>query len=204
MQINITEREYHDFILPTANGEKLKLKVPSELRVAELEKILELQLEASKLVKEDYDPNSKQVLEYFDDIFSILTILFSYNNLSKEWLKKNLTIQQAVQITNSFEEIRTFKSPQEVGEKKKSRNQERDLINLRRQIIFLIKFGISLSEIREMYLDQFRMYYDEVVYILELSGEAEKGSYDKLKRVQIDTSAQDMFDFFSARMKKKK
>lgn len=46
-------------------------------------------------------------------------------------------------------------------------------------ILFAVKFGISLSEVRSMYIDRFIAYYKEIIFTMENSGELEKGSYEK-------------------------
>ena len=56
--------------------------------------------------------------------------------------------------------------------------------------------GLSLSEIRNMYINEFMDYYYEIVYLLEQSKEMQEGSYDKVRG--IDNSANKLANFFKA------
>lgn len=40
--------------------------------------------------------------------------------------------------------------------------------------------GFSLLDLRKLYLDEFSMFYQELIYCLEEAGELKKGNYDKL------------------------
>ena len=40
--------------------------------------------------------------------------------------------------------------------------------------------GFSLLEVRKLYIDEFSMFYQELIYCLEEAGELKKGNYDKL------------------------
>lgn len=59
---------------------------------------------------------------------------------------------------------------------------------MRRTILFCVEYGLSLSDIRKMYIDEFIEYYHEIVWILEQRKELEQGSYDKVRG--IDRSAE--------------
>ena len=50
-------------------------------------------------------------------------------------------------------------------------------------IAFMARNGISITETRNMRIDVLKSYYDELVYLLEQSGEAQEGSYDKARGV---------------------
>jgi hypothetical protein len=54
-------------------------------------------------------------------------------------------------------------------------------------ILFAVKFGISMNEVRSMYIDRFIAYYKEIVYTMENAGELEKGSYEKSTVSQVES-----------------
>lgn len=51
---------------------------------------------------------------------------------------------------------------------------------MRLLITGLVSFGFSLSDVRNMYVDELDDFHKGMVYILEKRGEIEKGTYDDM------------------------
>lgn len=47
--------------------------------------------------------------------------------------------------------------------------------------------GFSLTEVRQLYLDEFIEYTNSLIYIKEKKGELEKGTYNKIKKQDSNT-----------------
>lgn len=59
---------------------------------------------------------------------------------------------------------------------------------MRRQQLFLIKNGFTLSELRQMYIDEYITYYNELIHNLEMVGEVKEGTY--LEMTKEDNSGE--------------
>ena len=55
--------------------------------------------------------------------------------------------------------------------------------------------GFALSDIKNLYIDEFKEYYNETVYSLEMTKSLPQGSYDKLKGV--DRTEENLASLFS-------
>ena len=58
---------------------------------------------------------------------------------------------------------------------------------MRHGITFLVTSGFSLTEVRQLYLDEFIEYTNSLIYIKERKGELTKGTYNKLKKQDGNT-----------------
>lgn len=179
-------------------GRTVTYKIPTELTVEELERLLEINIQIEKLAKQkventDYDAQAEAIKRYWDHLFAQCTIIFRHYHpeVTTEYLKKHLTQQIAWDIVNFFDINRWYKV---TGSKKKD-NPTAQLKNLRRVIIQLVRKGFSLYDLKKLYIDEFFFYYYEMIYTMETAKELKEGSYDKIRGV--DNSAQRMRQFFS-------
>lgn len=53
-------------------------------------------------------------------------------------------------------------------------------------ITLMVINGFSLLELRKLYIDEFNQYHAELIFLLEKTGKAEVGSYDKIKSSNND------------------
>lgn len=55
--------------------------------------------------------------------------------------------------------------------------------------------GFTLQDVKSLYIDEFKEYYNETVYSLQISKSLPEGSYDKLKG--IDRTEENLASLFS-------
>lgn len=61
----------------------------------------------------------------------------------------------------------------------------------------MVKHNFSLLELRNMYIDEFMLYYLELVYVLEEGGELKEGTYEQIRLgIEEDDSVDKLFSFF--------
>ena len=65
---------------------------------------------------------------------------------------------------------------------------------MRRTLVFMVKQGFALSDLKSLYIDEFREYYCEVIYTLEESKALPEGTYDKARG--IDRSGEKLSQLF--------
>lgn len=59
----------------------------------------------------------------------------------------------------------------------------------------MVKAGFGLTDLRVLYIDEFKEFYNETIYSMEASKELPEGSYDKLKG--IDRTSENLMSLFS-------
>lgn len=122
MRLEIQDRGYHtlDIFL---NGKTTTFKIPKELNVSEVERLLEAQIKIDKILTEQViDGGSAQLRLYWGLIFSQLEIIFRHYQpeIEAEYLKEHLPPQDAIKILGFFSENRYVEK--EAGDVKKKLN----------------------------------------------------------------------------------
>lgn len=168
-------------------GEK-EWKIPNEYTVEEFERLLELREEIEALSKERIDADdteSEKIKRLVALAFTQLHVILSHYqpDTTIEYLRKTLTQSEVFKVIGFFDKyrhealVRILKERE--GSKKKSSAQQ--LREFRRTMTFMVsRGGFSLLEVRKLYIDEFSMFYQELIYCLEEAGELKKGNYDKL------------------------
>jgi len=193
------ERAYHTIEIAESWRKRRTLSIPYELTVEEVERLLELNERIDRLYEEEVadDPTKmlEKVREYWGYVFNQVTILLQHcqPEITDEYCRNKLSEQDALRIIQFFDLHRDYAPAQDDGVKKKSVEQQ--LTDLRRSMMFCVKNGLSLLEIRKLYIDEFFKFYFELVYTLEQSGEMEKGAYDKVQG--IDRSSENFSKLFA-------
>lgn len=178
-------------------------KIPSEYTVEEVERLLELQIEQKKVESIEVQESIKdlQVDNLYANIFNQLEIIFQHYQpeVTIEYLKTVITHSEALEMIGFFNKYRNLilqndDSTATVDSKKKSKLADSDLRELRRIMTFMVMYGFSLLELRNLYIDELYFFYEELFYNLEKSGKVEEGTYDKIigsKRKQDDAEIVD-------------
>lgn len=163
-------------------------KIPNEYTVEEFERLLELREEFEALEKEKIDANdteSEKVKRLISLAFMQLHVILAHfqPDITVDDLRKTITQNELFKLIGFFDKyrhealVRILKERE--GSKKKS--SAKQLRELRRTITFMVsRGGFSLLEVRKLYIDEFSMFYQELIYCLEEAGELKKGNYDKL------------------------
>lgn len=163
-------------------------KIPNEYTVEEFERLLELREEIEALGKEKIDAQdteNEKVKRLVSLAFTQLQVILGHYqpDTNIEDLRKLLTQNEVFKIIGFFDKyrhealVRLLKERD--GSKKKSSSKQ--LREFRRTMTFMIsRGGFSLLEVRKLYVDEFSMFYQELIYCLEEAGELKKGNYDKL------------------------
>lgn len=67
----------------------------------------------------------------------------------------------------------------------------------------MVKHNFSVSDLRNMYIDEFSLYYLELIYVLEEGKELKEGTYEYIRlSIEEDDSVEKLFSFFSNKQKK--
>ena len=163
-------------------------KIPNEFTVEEFERLLELREEFEVLEKEKIDANdteNEKVKRLISLAFMQLQVILGHfqPDLTVEKLRSTITQNEVFRLIGFFDKyrheslVRILKTRED--SKKKSSGQQ--LREFRRTITFMVsRGGFSLLEVRKLYVDEFSMFYQELIYCLEEAGELKKGNYDKL------------------------
>lgn len=171
----------------------------------EVERLLELNVKIERLSRhkvddEDYNAQTASLHEFWDYLFAQCTVIFRHYHpeVTQEYLRKHLSDTVALEITGFFENNRAYQAQQSAGvAKKKSKvSAEEQLKSIRRTIVFMVRNGFSILELKKLYIDEFFNYYYELVHSLESSKELPEGSYDKAQG--IDRSSEKMDSFFGS------
>lgn len=178
-------RPYHVLEIAMEKGIKKTFKIPSELTIGEVERLLETQSKLDKLQDEQAtDGGTAQLRLYWGYIYAQLEIIFRHYQpeVDADYLRENLLPKDAIAILNFFAENRYIDKEENSDDKSEVKKKSSlELVNLRRSVVFLVKRGFGLRDIKTLYLDEFRDYYNETVYLMEQSGEIKEGQYEKLK-----------------------
>lgn len=194
------ERGRHKVEIKERWGKKTTLSVPFELTVEEVERLLELNEKIDEELKVEVEETdgfgiAQQMAKIHALLINQCVVIFQHfqPQITFEYLKKHLTESDARNITGFFEEHRYFK---QLGDKPSSKKKDKitQLTALRRMIVFMVKNGYSLLEVRKLYLDELFTFYYETVKYLEDSGQLKENTYDKVRGV--DTSAERFNEFF--------
>lgn len=188
-------------------GKTRILKIPYELSVEEVERLLEINVQIDKLAEqkiddEDFNAQTESLKTFWSFLFAQCTIIFRHYQpeVTEEYLRKHLSDTVALEITGFFENNRTYKTQKTrftaEAKKKSNLSAEEQLKSIRRTVVFMVRNGFSLYDLKKLYIDEFFNYYYELVYSLEQSKELPEGSYDKAQG--IDRSGQKMDDFFGS------
>jgi hypothetical protein len=193
------ERGFHEVEIKERWGKIKTLRVPFELTLEEVERLLELneRLEETLKITVD-DENHVEVTKGLDRVHKLLLnqcliILQHYQpDITYDYLKKHLTETDARELSGFFENNRYF---EQLGGNAQVKKKDNKLIELRRMVVFMVRNNFSLLELRKLYLDEFFSYYNELVYHMEQAKELPENSYEKV--LGIDNSAQRIEDFFN-------
>lgn len=195
------ERGFHTVEIRERWGKTVVYKIPYELTVEEVERLLEINVQIEKLsvgtVDElDFTLQAKKIKEFWDYLFSQCTVIFRHYHpeVTEEYLRKHLSDNTALEITGFFENNRYYKAQQDARASKKKVKADEQLRSMRRTIVFMVRQGFSLYELKKLYVDEFFYYYYELVHSLELAKELPDGSYDKARG--IDRSSEKLDNFF--------
>lgn len=122
-ELHLIDRGYNSIYLLVA-GEKTEFKIPKELTVKEVEEILELQSKLEQLSQEEVTDKEKQIIVFWDNVFSLLLILFRHyqKQITEDFLRTHLSSKDALDIIGFFEENRYLKSKESDTSKKKFQN----------------------------------------------------------------------------------
>lgn len=193
------ERQYHTVQVKEGLLKTRDFKIPAELTVEEVERLLEITGQIEKLKKEEiasenYFAQRAKIKEFWSYLFAQLTIIFQHYQpeVTTDYLKKYLTESEALRITKFFDLNRYYQAGSESSKKKVSAKDQ--LRELRRLLIFCVRYGFSLSDLKKLYIDEFFEYYYELVYNLEKSEVLKEGAYEKVQG--IDKSADRLSQFF--------
>jgi len=195
------DRGWHTVEVRERWGKKVIFKIPYELTVEEIETLLEYNkkiehLSRATVESKDFDAQAEKMREFWNYLFAQCTVIFRHYqpDVTEEYLRKHLPESVAVEITGFFENNRYYKAEQNAQVSKKKVKANDQLKSLRRNIVFMVKNGFSLLDIKKLYIDEFFNYYYELVYSLEQSKQLPEGSYDKVQG--IDRSSEKLDSFF--------
>jgi hypothetical protein len=196
-------RGWHTVEIRERWGRRKIYKIPHELTVEELERLLELNTKIERLSLEqvddaDFDAQEAGVKRFWNYLFAQVTIIFQHfhPDVTEEYLRKHLSDAVALEITNFFDNNRYYKSEANATESKKKVTASDQLVSIRRTLVFMTRQGFGLLELKKLYVDELFSYYNELVYSLEKSKELPEGSYDKVRG--IDRSGEKLNAFFGA------
>lgn len=120
--LTLTDRGFHEIEVFEDNILVRKLKIPKELKVADIERVLELQAEAESIAKEPLEEDgTEQTRLFWDKVFIILEVLVkTYQpEVTQANLRRWFTQSQALQIAGFFENNRFLKIKDEQSSQKK-------------------------------------------------------------------------------------
>lgn len=110
MKLEITnDRGFHTIDIAMEKGELKQFKIPVELRVYEIERLLEAQHKLEKLEKESViEDGTKQLRIYWGYIYAQLEVIFKHFHpeIEAEYLKLNLLPADAIKILAFFAQNR--------------------------------------------------------------------------------------------------
>lgn len=105
-----------------ANGKTEIFKIPVELKVIEVERLYELQIQFKQKQDEQVtsDGGSAQLRFMWDNVYAQLKVIFGHHqpDITKEYLRDNILPQDAITILGFFAENRYVKVDDTVQEKK--------------------------------------------------------------------------------------
>lgn len=118
-----TDRGFHEIEVSDYDGTVLKLKIPKELKVSEVERILDLQIKAEEVAKQELsklDEGVAQTRLFWEQIFSQLLIMFNVYQpeLTQVKLRTLFSQQEALTIAGFFENKRFLKIGEDNAQKK--------------------------------------------------------------------------------------
>lgn len=127
--LNLTQdRGFHEIEILEENNTTRKLRIPKELTVAQVERILDLQSQAESIASQEIKEDGlKQADEFWQKVFIMLEIMFKVYQpeIDVEYLKKHLTTQDALAIAGFFNNNRFLQLAEvDSDPKKKVLNQE--------------------------------------------------------------------------------
>lgn len=114
-RLQALDRAYHTLDIKLANGTERTFKIPSELTVGELERILEAESKIEKLSAEQVtDSGSAQLREYWGHIFAQLEVIFRHYQpeIDAEFLRDNLLPADSMRILAFFIQNRYIANPE--------------------------------------------------------------------------------------------
>lgn len=59
----------------------------------------------------------------------------------------------------------------------------------------MVRQGFGLNDLKTLYIDEFKQYYNELIYCLEVGKELAEGTYDKL--LGVDRTSENLSKLFS-------
>jgi len=193
------ERDYHTVDIRERWGKVKTYKIPHELTVEEVERLLEISERVQRLQESDLHESKAVQLEtlkiFWTYIFAQVTILFQHHqpDITEKYLRKHLSDAEALKIVKFFDIYRDYQP--DVSDTDGVKKKSNELQNLRHTMAFCVNNGFSLLEIRKLYIDEFFQFYFELVHLLEKKGELKEGAYDKVQG--IDRSAENFRKMFS-------
>ncbi len=110
-------RPYHEIEMVMEKGIKQTFKIPSELTIGEVERLLETQSKLDKLVNEQVsEEGSAQLRLYWGLVYTQLEVIFRHfqPDITAEYLKLNMLPTDAMKILNFFAENRYIAKETEV------------------------------------------------------------------------------------------
>lgn len=116
MKLEVLDRGFHTLDITMADGKLKQFKIPSELTVGEIERLLETQAKMEKLADEQVtDGGSAQLRLYWGYIFNQLEIIFKHYNpeITVEYLRDNILPTDAMRILGFFSENRFIEKESE-------------------------------------------------------------------------------------------
>lgn len=120
MKLQIQERTFHTIEI-IVEAKPRVFKIPSELSVSEIERLLEYQIKLEALQEEPVkDTGSSQVRLYWQYVFCQLEVIFRHYHpeLTREYLQDNIMPQDALRILGFFADNRYVEKSTESDKKK--------------------------------------------------------------------------------------
>lgn len=120
--LEVAERGYHVIDIAMEKGIVKTFKIPSELTVSEVERLLESQSKIEKLHSEQVvDNGTAQLRLYWEHIYAQLEIIFKHYQpeIDADYLKLNLLPSDAIRILAFFAENRYIDKPNSEDSAKK-------------------------------------------------------------------------------------
>jgi hypothetical protein len=122
MKLEVLDRAYHTLDIAMEKGIVKQFKIPAELTVSEIERLLEAQIKIDKLADEQVsDTGTAQLRLYWSYIYAQLEIIFRHFHpeVDADYLKLNLLPTDAIRILAFFSENRYIEKPVEETDSKK-------------------------------------------------------------------------------------
>lgn len=178
------------------------LRVPFELTVIEVKRILEINAKVERMAKatiddEDFDATLRKMEEYWGYMFSQATIILQHfqPEITTEYLQKNMTQSEVLELTNFFEVNRSYQVEKQQSTRGTAKKKWKSQIDdLNRIIGFMVYYGYAYRDLMLMYFDEFMDFHAELYFQMEMEGKVKEGTYNKVKGV--DNSSKTIDDIF--------